>query len=260
MHGLPIWRATTAAWDVAPPLAVRMPCGDGHAGEVVGGGLVADEDDLLAALGPRDRVLVVEHGAPDGGARRGVEALDEQVGALQRALVELVAQELVDVGRLDPAEGLLLRDDPLLDHVEGDLHGRRRGPLRDARLEHVELAALDRELEVLDVAVVLLELLADLHELVVRLGHLLLRAAAMSFGVRMPATTSSPWAFVRYSPWSSRSPLIVFRVNATPVPESSPMFPKTIVTTLTAVPRSWAIFWLRGSRGRARRTTTRTRP
>jgi hypothetical protein len=26
------------------------------------------------------------------------------------------------------------------------------------------------------------------------------------------------------------------RVNATPVPESSPMFPKTMVTTLTAVP------------------------
>ena len=34
-----------------------------------------------------------------------------------------------------------------------------------ARLEHVELAALDRELEVLDVAVVLLELLADAQEL-----------------------------------------------------------------------------------------------
>ncbi len=25
-HGLPIWRATTAACDVAPPRAVRMPC------------------------------------------------------------------------------------------------------------------------------------------------------------------------------------------------------------------------------------------
>ena len=63
-------------------------------------------------------------------------------------------------------------------------------------------------------------------------------------GVRMPATTSSPWALVRYSPYSSLVPSNVLRVNATPVPESSPMFPNTIVTTFTAVPRSWAIFWL----------------
>ena len=40
-----------------------------------------------------------------------------------------------------------------------------------AGLEHVQLAALDRELEVLDVAVVVLELLADAHELRVDLGH-----------------------------------------------------------------------------------------
>ncbi len=57
-------------------------------------------------------------------------------------------------------------------------------------------------------------------------------------GVRMPATTSSPWAFVRYSPYSFFSPVFGSRVNATPVPESSPMLPNTIVTTLHAVPRS----------------------
>ena len=34
------------------------------------------------------------------------------------------------------------------------LHGGGRGPLRGAGLEHVQPAALDRELEVLDVAVV----------------------------------------------------------------------------------------------------------
>ena len=73
--------------------------------------------------------------------------------------IELVAQELVDVGRLDPAERLFLGDEALVDEVGRDLHGRRGGPLGAARLEHVQLAALDRELEVLDVAVVLLELL-----------------------------------------------------------------------------------------------------
>ena len=63
-------------------------------------------------------------------------------------------------------------------------------------------------------------------------------------GVRMPATTSSPWALTRYSPYSSLVPSKVLRVNATPVPESSPMLPKTMLMTFTAVPRSWAIFWL----------------
>ena len=61
--------------------------------------------------------------------------------------------------------------------------------------------------------------------------------------VRMPATTSSPWALVRYSPNSVFSPVFGSRVNATPVPESSPMLPNTIVTTFTAVPRSSAMSW-----------------
>ena len=69
------------------------------------------------------------------------------------------------------------------------------------------------------------------------------RIWAIFCGVRMPATTSSPWALVRYSPKRTFSPVFGSRVKATPVPESSPMLPKTMVTTLTAVPRSWAIFW-----------------
>ncbi len=72
---------------------------------------------------------------------------------------------------LDPRERLLLGDDAFLHEVGGDLHGGGRGSLGRARLEHVELAALDRELEVLDVAVVALELLADALELGVDLGH-----------------------------------------------------------------------------------------
>ena len=70
-------------------------------------------------------------------------------------------------------DGLLLGDRPLVDHVDGDLHRGRRGPLRVARLEHVQAAALDRELEVLDVAVVRLELLADAQELGVDRRHVL---------------------------------------------------------------------------------------
>ena len=41
------------------------------------------------------------------------------------------------------------------------------------------------------------------------------------------------------------SPVAGSRVNATPVPESSPLLPNTIVCTFTAVPRSSGIFSIR---------------
>ncbi len=67
----------------------------------------------------------------------------------------------------------------------------------------------------------------------------------IGWGVRMPATTSSPWAFIRYSPKSSFSPVLGLRVKATPVALSSPMLPKTIVCTLTAVPSLSEILFMR---------------
>ena len=145
--------------------------GHGHAVEVVGRGLDPDEDDLLAAMDPVDRGVGAEHGPPDGRARGGVEALRDAGRLLERDGIELVAQQLVDVGGLDPADRLFLGDRALVDHVGGDLDGRGGGPFGRARLEHVQPPALDRELEVLDVAVVRLELLADALELGVHLGH-----------------------------------------------------------------------------------------
>ena len=44
----------------------------------------------------------------------------------------------------------------------------------------------------------------------------------MGWGVRTPATTSSPWALIRYSPKIPFSPVAGFLVKATPVPEVSP--------------------------------------
>ena len=84
--------------------------GDGHAVEVVGAGLDADEDDLLAALDPLDRVVGAEDGTADGGAGRGVEALGDRASApLQRLGIELVAQELVDLaGSMRPSASSLV--------------------------------------------------------------------------------------------------------------------------------------------------------
>ncbi len=67
----------------------------------------------------------------------------------------------------------------------------------------------------------------------------------MDFGVLMPATTSSPCAFIRNSPYSFFSPVEGLRVKATPVPESLPMLPNTMACTLTAVPQSPGISFMR---------------
>ena len=63
----------------------------------------------------------------------------------------------------------------------------------------------------------------------------------MCIGVRTPATTSSPCAFVRNSPNRPFSPVAGSRVNATPVPQSSPMLPNAIICTFTAVPHEYGI-------------------
>src|ERR1017187_8751021 len=82
---------------------------------------------------------------------------------------EAGAEELLDLQRIDALDRLVPGDELLLHHVPGHLHRGACGPFRRARLEHEELAALDRELEVLRVAIVLLEPLCDLLKLRVRL-------------------------------------------------------------------------------------------
>ncbi len=145
----------------------------GHAVEVVRRRLLANEDDLLALLDGGHSGIRAEDDLADGGAGRGVEALGHPLGGLAGVAVELVAQELVHLGGLDASDCLFLGDQLLADHVDRDPHRRVCRSLGAAGLEHVEAAALDRELEVLDVAVMLLELLGDLLELGVGLGHVL---------------------------------------------------------------------------------------
>ncbi len=68
-------------------------------------------------------------------------------------------------------------------------------------------------------------------------------ASVTGSGVRVPATTSSPWLCARYSPNSPGSPVTGLRVNTTPDPESSERFPNTIDCTTTAVPIAWSMPW-----------------
>ena len=91
------------------------------------------------------------------------------------------------------------------------LQCRLGGALSGAGLQHPELAVLDGELHVLHVAVVALQQV----EIVLKLGEgpgisassegasepaSILALSVMFCGVRIPATTSSPWALTRNSP------------------------------------------------------------
>ncbi len=149
----------------------------GHAVEVVGRGLDAHQHHLVTAGSLLGGAIGVEDGHAHGGTRGGVEAPRDARGRGQRRRIELVAQQLVDLVRLDARECLALREDARLDHVHGDAYGSRGGALGGTRLEHVEAAALDGELEVLHVAVVGLQPLGDAPELGVGLGQLIAHSA-----------------------------------------------------------------------------------
>ena len=79
-QGRPMPRATTAAWLVMPPRAVRMPLRRVHAVNVFRAGLDADEDHRLARS-PRAsrRCRLSNTTVPDGRAGRGGQALGQHV-------------------------------------------------------------------------------------------------------------------------------------------------------------------------------------
>ena len=158
-------RATTAACEVLPPRLVRMPCAAIMPFEVVGVGLAPDQDHVLARLRPLDRGGRVEHDLADGGAGRGVDARRE----LHRIRLEVEAREhqLRQLAPAHPGQRLVHVDEALVDELGGDAERGRGGALADAGLQHPELAALDGELDVAQVLVVLLERAHHVAQLVV---------------------------------------------------------------------------------------------
>jgi len=149
-----------------------------HAVDVVRLRLRTHHDHRPPLLRPLLGAVGVEHDLPHRGAGGDVEPDRQPVAGPDRPLhlhpVVLRVEEEIDLLGGDAEHRLLGRDQPLVDHVDGDPDRRLRGALRVPRLKHPELAALDRELHVLHLAVMLLEPLADLLELRPRPGHLLL--------------------------------------------------------------------------------------
>ena len=153
-HGLPMPRATTAAWEVMPPCTVRIP----SAAIIpwMSSGVVSKR---TSSTGPDscalDCTVGVEHDAAAGGAGRGIQALP---GRLDRCVrIDHRMQELVELRRVECARSPRPGDQTLVDHRDGCLERRCGRALRRSRLEQEQAIVLDRELDVLHVAVMALE-------------------------------------------------------------------------------------------------------
>ena len=159
-------RATTAACDVLPPRLVRMP----RAATMPrrSSGLVSRRTRITSSPRSAHSTAAAESKTtlPTAAPGRGVHALRDQLPLGVR--VEAREHQLRELGAVDPLDRLVHVDEALVDELAGDPERRLRGPLADPRLQHPQLAVLDGELDVAQVAVVLLERLHDAEQLVVR--------------------------------------------------------------------------------------------
>ena len=73
--------------------------------------------------------------------------------------------------RFDAEDCFFLGDEPFVHHLNRDAYGRQSGALAIAGLQHVKLAVLNGELEILHVFVVLFQPRCDFPQLVVDIGH-----------------------------------------------------------------------------------------
>lgn len=218
-------------------MACQDTLGGDHALQVVGVGLPADQNDLMALGRTRNGVIAREHDLAHGGTGTGIKAACERLVLLGG--VELRVQELVELRGVDAAHGLLTGDEAFLDHLNSNAQSGGCGTLAHAGLEHPELALLDGELDVAHIAVVILKRQEDTLKLLtcgletrggLEVGDGLGVADAgndvLALGVDQKVTVEL------------LVPSAGLRVKATPVAEVSPLLPKAIAWTLTAVPRS----------------------
>ena len=242
-HGFPIPRATTAAWEVMPPCAVRTP----RASMIpwMSSGVVSARTRMTASP------------ARPSSCARSASSTIRPVAAPGEALRPFAATSYSAAGSIlgwsswsswagiDAGDRLLLVEQALADHLDRDPQGGGGRALAGAGLQEVERALLDRELDVLHLAVVLLEPRHRLGELVECRGEALLHARDRLRRADPGHDVLALRVDEELAPHARARPVDGSRVKPTPVPESSPLFPKTIWTTFTAVPRSSGISFAR---------------
>ena len=150
-------------------LAGQDALGCKEARDILGFGERTYEHNVLVGLGRGHRRVRAEHNPALGGAGRGGDAARQHL--VGRVAVKGRMQQRVERRGVDRRDGLRLRQQLLVDRVHGKANGRLRRPLGVARLQHVQAPLLDRELGVLDVAVVALQVAQDRGQRRVRLRH-----------------------------------------------------------------------------------------
>ena len=156
MQGSPMPRATTAAWLDLPPTAVRMPLATSM--PWMSSGVVSLRTRItgpfLDASTASSAVKTARPTAAPGDASIPFASL---VSVFERRRIEHRMQQLIELLAAPRAAPLPFVDHAFLHHVDRDAHRGRAGALAVARLQHVQLAVLDGELEILHVAIVLFE-------------------------------------------------------------------------------------------------------
>ena len=160
-------RATTAACEVLPPRLVRMPCAAIMPSR--SSGLVSRRTRMTSSPAADHFTAVSESNTTLPTAAPGEAFMPLAIRSRSASAVELREHQLGQLGAGDPGQRLVQVDRAPRRPAAGDPERRGRGPLADPGLQHPQLAALDGELDVAQVAVVLLELAHDRHQLVVRL-------------------------------------------------------------------------------------------
>ena len=137
--------------------------------DVVGRRLPADEDDVVARLAALRRRVGVEHDLAGRRTRRGVQALRRDLDDGGGSIIGWSSWSSWPGSIRATASSREISALPR--HLDRDAERRRRGALAGAGLEQIEPALLDRELDVLHVAVVGLEPVEGRDQLGVGLGQ-----------------------------------------------------------------------------------------
>jgi len=213
--GLPMPRATTAACEVLPPREVSTP---GRRRSRGCPRLVSSRTKIIfSPARPRASAVSHQHDHPRGGAGRGRQPRGQR-WPLNDGSSRGTSNCSSTPGTRSNARAV---DQSFTFHLDRRAHqGQRVSSCRCASAAPTA-AALDRELEVLHLAVVRFELRRQFHQLRVQRRHLLCHR-----GDRLRRADARHHVFalrvVRYSPKTTRSPVPGLRVKPTPVAESLP--------------------------------------
>ncbi len=136
---------------------------------VLGRRLRAHEDHIVALFLEGLGFVGIEHDLTGRRSRRGGQSLGEHRDT--RFGIDHGMKQLIEILGWDALHGLVFGDQPFRDHLHGGAHGGHASALRSPRLQHVELAMLEREFDVLHILEVLLEFGRQAVELTINLGE-----------------------------------------------------------------------------------------